>query len=130
MARVPTEVLVGDLADQQMPGALHIPCGEWLTVVPLDAVAQIEGKLGLGWVPRPGRGEIGHNSVQSVEWLRLIKHDEVVVERHERLDHRVGGLFMQGGARWVVAMVEAERATLLLCCHRDSGTEHGANQCD
>ena len=112
-ARVLAEVVLV-LAGQLVPGALHVLGRERLAVVPLDALAQLEGQLGLARVPGPALGEVGHDGLGRVQRLLLIEHHQVVEDAHERLHRRDGGLLVDRGAGQVVAMVDAQRAALLL----------------
>ena len=112
-ARVLAEV-VGVLAGQLVPGALHVLGGEGLAVVPLDAGMQLEGELGLGRVPGPAVGEVGNDGLGRVERLLLVVDDEVVEDAHERLDGGDRGLLVDGSAGKIVAVVDAQRAALLL----------------
>ena len=107
-----------------MPGALHVLGGEGLAVVPLDAFSQLEGQLGLARVPRPALAELRHDGGEAVQRLGLVEQHEIVEHRHEGLGDRDGGLLVQRGARRVVAMVDPERAALLLRRRRyDAGKQ-------
>ena len=130
-ARVLAEI-VGVLAGQLVPGALHVLGGERLAVVPFDARVQLEGELGLGRIPRPAVGQIRHDGFGRIERLGLVEDDEIVEDAHEGL-HRVDGRFlMDRGARRLVAMVDAQRAALLLRpdrrCHHAQASERQSNR--
>ena len=55
-----------------------------------------------------------HNRFQAVARLPLIEQDEIVEDRHERIDGRDGGLLVDRGRRRIVPMVVLERPALLL----------------
>ena len=114
LARVALEILRLALADQHPPGALHVLGGERLAVMPLHALVQLEGQLGVGWVPRPAIGQIRDHGLQALMRLGRIEHDQIVEhggKRHHRGD---GGFFQQRCARRIVVVIEPERAALLL----------------
>ena len=114
LARVAAELLRAVLAEQRMPGALHVLGRERLAVVPLHALAQFERELGLAVVPRPARSQVGHDRLQAVQRLVLVEQHKVVEHGHERLNDRDRQLLVHGRARRIVAMIDAQRAALLL----------------
>jgi hypothetical protein len=105
---------VKPFASQRIPRALDVLGRERLAVVPLHTLVQLEGELGFALVPLPALGQIGHDGVEAVEGLLLVEKHQVVEHGHERLHRGNGRLFMDGAARRVVAMVDAQRAALLL----------------
>ena len=70
------------LAEQQVPGAFHIGGGERLAVVPLDALAQLEGELGAVFVPAPAFSQVRNDGVETVLRHVMPVHDEVVEDAH------------------------------------------------
>ena len=76
-------------------------------------------------VPRPARRQVGHDRVDALVRLRWIEHHEVVEDRHERAVDRHRRLLEDRGARRVVAVIDAQRAALLL----RGGGAGGAGQC-
>ena len=65
-------------------------------------------------VPGPALGQVGNDGLGRVELLALVEHHQVVEDRHERLHRRDGRFLVDGAARQIVAVVDAERAALLL----------------
>src|SRR5438477_10631461 len=66
------------LAEQRIPGALHVIGGKRPPVVPSDAVVQPETQLGLGRVPRPFGRQIRHDRLEAGLRYMLIKVDHIV----------------------------------------------------
>ena len=114
LARVAAELLSAILAQERVPCALHVLGRERFAVVPLHALAQLESQLGLAVVPCPARSQVGHDCLQAVQRLVLVEQHQIVEYGHERLNDRDGRLLMHGRAGWIVAMIDAERAALLL----------------
>ena len=83
LARVLAERLLRHAA-QHVPGAFHVLGGERLAVMPLDAIAQLEGELGLVRVPRPAGGELRHDRIHAVLRLVLVVDDQIVEHPHHR----------------------------------------------
>ena len=110
--------LVARPAGQQVEGAFDVACREQPAVVPLHAVAQLEGELGLVFVPAPRLGEIGQDRLVAVLRHARIEHDEVVEYRHERHDGRGTALLVDRGAGRIVAMEHAQDAAALLRVRR------------
>src|SRR5215469_913063 len=76
--------LLARLADQQVPGAFDVPCGQRPAVVPFDALAQWERQLGPVLAPGPAGGEIGNERLHAVLFYMLVEHDEIVEQPHRR----------------------------------------------
>src|SRR6266404_9648721 len=74
LARIESE-LFRALVQYQIPGALHIACGEWLAVMPFDARAQLEGQFGAVLVPGPARRQIGNDRLQTDLRHVLVEYD-------------------------------------------------------
>jgi hypothetical protein len=102
--RVLAEVLNVALADQHMPGALHVLGGERLAVMPLHALSQLERQLLLAVVPGPALREIRHDRLGVFVLLGVIEDDQIVVDRHVRNGDRDGRLFQDRCAGRVVAV--------------------------
>src|SRR5215472_11901617 len=62
--------------------AFDVLGGEWLAVMPFDALAQREGQLGAFLAPRPADGEVGHDRLHSVLWGVLFVHHEIIEDAH------------------------------------------------
>ena len=108
---------------------------ERLAVMPFDALAQLEGQLGLAVVPGPALRQVGHDGLGRVERLVLVVDDEVVEDAHEGLHRGDGGFLVDRAAGQVVAMVDAQRAALLLrqggtSCQADGKHCHRKRECD
>ena len=115
LARVLAEVGGLALADQHVPGALHVLGGKRLAVMPFHAFVQFKCQFCVGRVPRPARREIGHHGFgSSAVRLRRIEHDQIIEDRHERRIDRDRRLLEDRSARRVVAVIEAQRAALFL----------------
>ena len=110
---------------QLVQRADHVLGRERLAVVPLHAVAQLEGQLGLVLVPRPAGRELRPDVVDGVELLMLVVEHEVVVDGHERHRRRDGGLLVDRGAGRAVPDIHAQRAALLLGERRAGGETRG-----
>ena len=114
LARVAMKILGIALADQHPPGALHVLGGKRLAVVPLHALAQLEGQFGVGCVPRPAFGEIGDHGLEALMRLGGIEHDEIVEHGRKRHHRSDGRFFQQRCRRRIVVVIEPERAALFL----------------
>ena len=119
--------LLARLAEQHVPGALHVLGGERSAVMPLNTLAQPECESGSILTPRPATGEVRHDRFQTVLRLVLIVHHEIVKDAHHRHDCRVRRLLMDRHARRAVPVVDAEDPTLFLGECR-IGTRHGDEQ--
>src|SRR5262249_37760383 len=127
LARVEAQPFLG-LAEEKVEGAADVLRREWLAVVPFDPLAQLERDALAVIAPAPAFSEIRHDGVEAVAGLVLIKQNEIVEHRHERIDRRDGSFLVDRPGRRVVAMVEFERSALLLskralACHQH-GAEH------
>ena len=90
---------------QQIPGALDIPGGQRLAVVPFDALPQRQGQLGSVLVPRPARCQIGDDRREAVLLHMLVEHDEVVEHPHHWPLGKDGGFLQHRHARRAVDAV-------------------------
>ena len=102
------------VAEHEVPGAFDIRRGERLAVMPLDALAQLEGEFRAVIVPAPALRQVRNDSVEAILRHVLLVHDEVVVNAHVRRNRRVGRLLVDRAARRRAAMVEFQDAAVLL----------------
>ena len=105
--------LVG--ADQQVERAGHIRGRERLAVVPLHALPQLESELLAVLIPRPARGEIGHDRVEAVPGDVLVEHHQIVEQPHERHRRRDGRLLVDRRAGRRIHVLDFEHAAGFLC---------------
>ncbi len=76
-------------------------------------MAQLECQHGLVVAPRPARCQVGHDRLEAVLRHILVVQDEIVEDRHERDHRRIGGLFVDRGARRIVSVIDFQDAALL-----------------
>jgi hypothetical protein len=98
------------LLEQEIEGAHHVGRGERLAIVPLHALAQDEGELLAVVAPLPARGEVGNDRLEAVSRDFLVEDDEIVVERHERHDHRDRRFFVDRGTGRRVHVLDLQDA--------------------
>jgi hypothetical protein len=92
LARVDAKLLLR-FPEQQIVGTFDISGSKRLAIVPLDALAQLEGQFGAVLAPRPAGREIRHDRFHAVLRLVLLVKDEVVEDAHHWHDRRIGCLF-------------------------------------
>ena len=118
------------LADQHAPGALHVPRGERLAVMPFHALSQLERQPGVGGIPGPAFREIRDYGIQALMDLEWIEHHEVVEDSRKRRHRSDGGFLEQRRAGRIVVVIEPKGAALFLCGRGTSEGESDAHQRD
>jgi PAS domain S-box-containing protein len=112
-ARIEAQPL-GSATGQQVPGAFDVGGSERLAVMPSHPLAQLEGQPGPLFVPRPAVGQVGNDGIETVLYLVLVVHHEVVEHRHHRDRDRVGAFLVDRHARWAVAVINPQHSAGLL----------------
>ena len=74
---------------EALHGERDVGCGERLSVMPSDALAQFEGQVVAVLVEAPALGQVGGDVVESVLLLLRIEDDEVVVRETDLNARRV-----------------------------------------
>ena len=57
--------LVAVLAGELIPSALHVLGGEWLAIMPVDALSQLEREFGVALIPAPALGQVSQGTIVS-----------------------------------------------------------------
>ena len=127
LARVAAQLLLA-LAGQQVEGADDVLGGEGLAVVPLHALLQLEGEILVVGAPAPRLGEVGDDGLRAVLRLALVVEHQVVEQRHEGDDRRVGRLLVDRGAGRIVAMIHFQHAAALLGERNAIRTHQGSRE--
>src|ERR1051325_8399661 len=101
-------------AHQQIPGAFDVGRCERLSVMPFDAVTQLESQILAILAPVPARREIGDDRVEAILLYLLVIDYKVIEYRHHRLQRGARRFLEDRHAGRAVEMFYLQHAAGLL----------------